>query len=116
MASPATVEEYLDTLRPEVRDVVQSMRDAVLAAVPDATERISYGIPTFDVDGRALVHVAGWKAHVSVYPLPDLDTPVGVEVAPYVAGRGTAKFPLDRPIPYDLIGRIAAALLESRTP
>ena len=67
------------------------------------------------VDGRYLVYFAGWKHHISVYPLPEGDAALDEEMAPYVAGKGTLKFLLSEPIPYDLIERVAARLLEERS-
>jgi uncharacterized protein YdhG (YjbR/CyaY superfamily) len=82
--------------------------------VPKAEEKISYQIPTFALDGRYLVYFAGWKNHISVYPLPEADEAFERELAPYKSGKGTVKFPLNKPIPYDLIGRLAALLAEQR--
>ena len=72
---------------------------------PGTEERISYGIPTFALDGRYLIYFAGWKQHVSVYPIPETDDVLERAIAPYRTGKGTLRFPLDQPIPYDLIER-----------
>lgn len=112
----ATVEEYLDSLSPESRTALEQVRERIRATVPDAEEVISYNIPTFRQGGRRLVHVAGWKAHVGLYPLPAGDVSFEEALAPYVSGKGTVKFPLAQPIPLDLVQRIVEALLDERSP
>jgi len=66
--------------------------------------------------GRDLVYFAAWRKHLSVYPVPDADEALARELAPYLAGRGTLRFPFSKPVPYPLIGRVAAALAEQRGP
>jgi uncharacterized protein YdhG (YjbR/CyaY superfamily) len=92
---------------------MEEIRRAIRAAVPEAGERISYQMPTITLDGRALVHVAAWKHHIGLYPLPSVEGALA-ELAPYSTGRGTAQFPLSEPIPYDLIARVAATLADHR--
>ena len=78
-------------------------------AAPGVTERISYDIPTFDLDGALLTYVAGWRAHVSLYPVPaGVAAAFADELAPYRSGAGTLRFPLHVPLPADLIGRMLA--------
>ncbi|MEP6854455.1 MAG: DUF1801 domain-containing protein [Pedococcus sp.] len=103
MASFASVEAYLAALPASTLPVVEQVRAAVLAELPDARERISYGIPAFVIDDRIVLDLAGWKHHVSVYPIPDGDPTYAAAIAPYVAGRGTLKFPLTSPVPLDLV-------------
>ena len=76
--------------------------------MPGSGETISYGIPTITVDGAALLYFAGWKRHVSVYPVPEGDERYEATVGPYRSGASTAKFPLSAPIPFDVIAAIAA--------
>lgn len=108
--APEDVEAYLAGLSEPARSVVARIRGEVHAAVPGLGETISYGIPTFTRDGRSVMHVAGWKQHVSVYPEPDGDAALRAELAAYASGRGTLKFPLAGEIPYPLIVRVAQAL------
>lgn len=110
----ATVEDYLDSLSPETRTALEQVRARIRATVPDGDEVISYNIPTIKQDGRNLVHFAGWRAHVSLYPVPEGDESLARDVAPYVSGKGTVKFPLTRPVPLDLVQRIVEALLDQR--
>ena len=114
MAICATVDEYLASFPPEVRRVLEDVRTAIRAAVPGTEERISYGIPTFSLDGRYVVYFSGWKRHVSVYPIPDGDPELARAIKPFQAGKGTLKFALDQPMPIGLIQRVAARLLEQR--
>jgi uncharacterized protein YdhG (YjbR/CyaY superfamily) len=108
--APVDVDAYLDGLAEPARAVVARIRSEVHAAVPGLGETISYGMPTFTRDGRSVMHVAGWKHHVSVYPEPDGDEALSAELSAYAAGRGTLKFPLAAEIPYPLIVRVARAL------
>jgi uncharacterized protein YdhG (YjbR/CyaY superfamily) len=105
-----SVEDYLDSFPPDVRRALEEIRATILGAVDGAVETISYNIPTVRVDGRPVVHYAGWKQHLSLYPVPAGDEDLVRELAPYVAGKGTLKFPLDQPIPHDLVVRIARQL------
>ena len=107
-----SVEDYLDSLDPEVRRVLEDVRATIRAAVPDGVEAITYNIPTLKIGERRIVHYAGWKKHISLYPVPD-DEDLARELGAYVAGRGTLKFPLDAPVPLDLISRIAKRLSDA---
>ena len=111
MAPAADVEEYLRTLPEHTAAVVQELRARVRVLIPDGTERISYGVPTVDMDGRHVVHYAGFKHHVSIYPVTDTDPDLEASLAPYRGGRGTVKFPLDEPLPYELVDRLVTFLL-----
>ena len=104
-----TVEDYLDSLKPEVRRVLEDVRATIHAALPSGVDTISYNIPTLTIDGRRVVHYAGWARHVSLYPTPG-DADLEQEIAPYVVGKGTLKFPVDRPVPLDLVARIVQQL------
>ena len=106
----ANVDDYISSFPEETQAALQGMRRAIHDAVPGGQEKISYQIPTVTVNGKTVVHFAGWATHVSLYPIPGGDAGFERELAPYRAGRGTLKFPLGQPIPYDLIGRAAAQL------
>jgi uncharacterized protein YdhG (YjbR/CyaY superfamily) len=106
----ATVEEYIGSFPDEVQDILREVRRTIQAAVPEASERISYQMAACTLGGRDLVYFAGWKRHVSVYPVPTEDADLTQELAPYLAQRGTLRFPFGKPVPYPLIGRVAAAL------
>ena len=111
------IDDYIATFPADVQPVLQEIRQTIHAAVPGSGEIISYNIPTMTRDGKRYVHFAGWAKHVSLYPAPEpAETEAGyvmaAELEPYQGGKGTLKFPLNKPIPYDLIGRVAAALAE----
>ena len=114
MATSTTVDEYIASFPPDVQRTLEEVRAAIRAAVPGTEERISYGIPTFSLDGRYVVYFSGWKRHVSVYPIPDADPELARAIKPFMAGKGTLKFALDKPIPIELIQRVAKRLLEQR--
>ncbi|MGW0177343.1 iron chaperone [Rhodococcus sp. NPDC003322] len=109
-----SVDAYLETFSGETRAVLDKVRTTLHDAIPGAGEKISYQIPTLTLDGKNVVHFAGWAKHVSVYPLPAGDEQFAADLAPYRSGPGTAKFPLSKPIPYELIGRIASFLVAER--
>lgn len=114
-ATASSVDEYIAGFPPETRKLLEELRALVKATVPAVTERISYGIPTFDLDGRYLVYIAGFKNHVSLYPVTaDLTEALGKEVEPYKKGKGTLRFPLGQPLPTGLIRRIVELRLEER--
>lgn len=99
------IDEYIAAWPPDVQEILQKIRMTVREAAPDARETISYQMPTFVLQGN-LVHFAVFKKHIGFYP-----TPTGVEafqdeLALYKGAKGSIQFPLDRPIPYDLISRI----------
>lgn len=109
MPSAATVDEYLAGLPPDRRIIMQQLRDAALAAAPDATEVITYGMPGLKTHGRFLVSYDAFKAHYSLFPASDaVIDELREEIAPYLSGRGTIRFPADRPLPVDLVTRIVA--------
>lgn len=110
----ATVDEYVESFPLEVQVKLEAMRSAVRAAVPGATETMSYGMPTYRLDGRAIVHVAAWTSFISVYPLPEGDEDFERELAPYRATRATARFPLAQPLPLALVARLVGLLAAQR--
>jgi uncharacterized protein YdhG (YjbR/CyaY superfamily) len=109
----ATVDEYIDALPADVAPLMQRIRRSIRAAVPDAGETISYQMPTFTLDGKPLVHVAAWKTHIGLYPLPEMGDELSRDVAPYRGTPGTLRLPLTA-VPFDLVERVLAALLQQR--
>jgi uncharacterized protein YdhG (YjbR/CyaY superfamily) len=104
-----TVDEYIATFPDDVQAVLAQVRATIRAAAPDAVETISYQMPTFKQQGKAVIYFAGYKKHIGIYPVPAGDAALQAEVAPYVAGKGTLQFPLEQPIPYGLIARVVKA-------
>lgn len=103
---PRTVDDYLAGFPPAVQLCLRKIRATVKRAAPGAKETISYGIPALNLHGP-LIYFAGFNAHVSIYPMtPTIRRQFRKELSQYLSGKGIAKFPLDEPIPYTLIGRI----------
>lgn len=113
-ATYETVDEYLATFDPEVRAVLQSVREAIHAGVPDGEEKIRYGMAAVMLGGRYAIHFAGWKRHVGLYPIPQFDDELEAVVAPYRSKKDTVNFSYAQPVPYDLITRMAAEIVRRR--
>src|SRR5690606_34005969 len=103
-----TVPEYIETFPPEVQKILKKIRATIRKAAPKATESISYQIAAYKLDGKVLIYFAGFSKHVSVYPAPRSAPEFAEELAAYKGGKGTVQFPLDKPIPYELITRIVS--------
>jgi uncharacterized protein YdhG (YjbR/CyaY superfamily) len=85
---------------------MRQIRKLIRSLVPDAKEKISYQIACFELNGMNLIHFAGWKKHVSLYPVPAGSEAFERQIKPYVSDKGTVKFPLDEPLPIKLIERV----------
>lgn len=107
-AKPTTIDAYIATFPDPVRPILETIRQTIRTAAPDATEGMSYGIAAYKLNDRVLIYFAGWKAHVAVYPLPRPPT-LERDLAPYRHGAGTARFALDEEIPVGLIARMVEA-------
>ena len=103
--SPKTIDEYMADFPAQAQAVMQRMRDLIHEIAPEATEKISYGIPTF-VLGQNLVHFAAYKNHIGFYPASSGIAHFEEELKDYETSKGTVRFPLDKPIPFDLVRRI----------
>lgn len=114
MANPTTVDEYLATLPEERRRAVEELRRTIVAAAPEATESIAYQMPAMrSHGGQFLVSYAAYKAHYSLFPASDAVVEgLGEQVAPYLAGKGTIRFPANRPIPTALVEKIIRIRLD----
>jgi len=100
------MDEYIAKFPKNVRDVLEELRQVIRESAPRAEETISYGIPTFDLSGRHLVHFAAYKSHVGFYPTSSGIKAFKKELSPFRTSRGTVRFPLDKPIPFDLVKKI----------
>ncbi len=105
------VDAYLQSFPEATRVILENVRQAIHRAAPGAVETMSYGIPTFYYNGKRLVFLAGWKRHIALYPLPAGDSAFQQDIAPYKKAKSTARFPLNKPIPYELVERMARFLL-----
>ena len=103
---PNNIEEYIAGFPKETQEFLEQMRATIKKAAPDAEETISYAIPTFTLKGRYLVYFAGYKNHISLYPAPRGNEAFKEELSVYKGGKGTVQFPLDKPLPLDLITKI----------
>lgn len=102
-----SIDVYIASFPPEIQAILEKIRQTIRQAAPDATEKISYQMPTFYLNGN-LVHFGAFKKHIGLYPTPSGITGFDQELAPYIKAKGSIRFPLDEPIPYELIAKIAA--------
>jgi uncharacterized protein YdhG (YjbR/CyaY superfamily) len=109
--SPAagSIDDHIAQFPPDTRRRLEEIRSTVRSVAPDASETISYGIPTFDLNGKHLVHFAGYQKHIGFYPTPRGIEALEKDLEPYRHGKGTLQFPLDQPLPTDLIRRVVEA-------
>ncbi|MEO8972064.1 MAG: DUF1801 domain-containing protein [Ktedonobacteraceae bacterium] len=106
-----TIDEYISTFPGEIQAVLEKVRQAIHKAAPEAAEAMSYGIPTFTLNGKHVVFFAGWKHHLSLYPIPAGDEAFQQELSPYKRAKGTIQFPLNKPVPYDFVEKIVTLLM-----
>jgi uncharacterized protein YdhG (YjbR/CyaY superfamily) len=106
-----TVDAYISTFPVDTQAILEQIRQAIHRAAPDAVETMSYKIPTFDLNGKHLVFFACWKQHISLYPIPAGDEAFQQRISRYKRVRSTLQFPLDEPIPYDLVEQTVALLI-----
>jgi len=104
--APKDMDAYIAGFPTDVQQILEEIRKRIRKAAPDAEETISYRIPTFALKGRYLVYFAAYKKHVSLYPAPRESEKFKKELSAYEGGKGTVRFPLDKPIPLGLITRI----------
>ncbi len=103
--APQTIDTYIAGFPEDVQAILQQIRQTIHETVPEATEAISYGMPTFKLHGN-LVHFGGFKNHIGFYPVPSGMAAFEDELAAYKQGKGSVQFPLNKPMPLDLIRRI----------
>ncbi len=107
-----SIDEYFAACPVESHAYLAQIRTLIHALAPDAKEKISYQIACFELNGRNLIHFAGWKKHVSLYPVPAGSEAFERQIAKYAGGKGTVKFPLDEPLPLNLIERVVKLHLD----
>jgi uncharacterized protein YdhG (YjbR/CyaY superfamily) len=109
VAKHENVDAYMAQLPDERRAAMEELRRTIRAAAPDATEVISYNMPAFRQNGRFLVSYEAYRRHYSLFPWSGaMLAELGEALQPYAVGKGTIRFPADRPIPLDLVTRIVA--------
>jgi uncharacterized protein YdhG (YjbR/CyaY superfamily) len=104
-AGPKNIDEYIAGFPDDVQELLEEIRTTIRKAAPDAEEKISYQIPTFTLKGN-LVSFAAYTKHIGLYPAPTGTAKFNKELSPYRAAKSTARFSLDKPIPFDLISQI----------
>jgi uncharacterized protein YdhG (YjbR/CyaY superfamily) len=107
----ATIDEYISTFPEESQAVLEKVRQAIHKAAPEAVETMSYGMPTFNLNGKHVVFFAGWKRHISLYPLPAGDEAFQQALSHYKRAKGSIQFPFDKPIPYDFVEHMVTLLM-----
>ncbi len=109
-----SIDDYISTFPEAVQPVLERVRQTIRRVVPDAQEAIRYDMPTFTLNGKSLVHFAGWKKHIGIYPMPEGDEATAQEFAPYRTEKGTGQFPISGEVPYEVIEHAVRGLVEER--
>lgn len=115
VAVPGSVDEYIAGFPPEAREILSRVREAIRSQVPNPQEKIRYGIAAVMLGSGYVVHFAGWKKHVGLYPVPPLDGELEAHIAPYRVSRNSVNFLYSKPVPYELIERVTAAIVTRRS-
>ena len=100
-----TIDEYITIFPKNVQDILEKLRKVIRKSAPEAEETISYGMPTFKLNGN-LVHFAAYKNHIGFYPTPSGIEAFKKELSQYKSAKGSVQFPIDKPIPLDLVEKI----------
>lgn len=104
-SAPKNIDEYIAGFPPDIQEILEKIRKTIRNAAPQASEKISYQIPTFFLKGN-LVHFAGFKNHIGFYPTSSGVANFKNELSAYEISKGTVRFPLDQPIPFGLLRKI----------
>ena len=104
----ATIDEYIAGFPVEVQHILESLRAAIRETAPETVETIAYQMPTFRLKGKNLVHFAAYKHHIGFYPTPSPIEYFAQDLARYKTSKGAIQFPIEQPLPFDLIRRIVA--------
>ncbi len=110
-----TMDEYIAKFPKNVRDVLEELRRVIRESAPKAEETINYGMPTFNLNGN-LVHFAAYKNHIGFYPTPSAIETFKKELSPFKQAKGSVQFPLDKPIPFDLVKKIVNFRVKENEP
>lgn len=103
-----TVDQYINDFPEEVQKILTEIRKTIQREVPEAVESIAYMMPAYKLNGKPLIYFAGYKKHIGLYATPSGHSHFEKELSGYKQGKGSVQFPLDAPIPYALIAKIAA--------
>jgi len=102
----SSVGEYIRSFPEEVQPIMKKIRATIREKAPEAVESISYGMPAYKTHGKPLVYFGGFPKHIGFYATPTGHDKFAGELSLYKQGKGSVQFPLNKPVPYDLIGRI----------
>lgn len=105
--SITTIDAYIAQFSPEIQEKLQSLRKSIRETAPDTGEKISYGMPTFTLNGN-LVHFAAYKTHIGFYPTPSGIEAFKEKLSEYKYSKGAVQFPISKPLPFDLVQEIVA--------
>ena len=106
-----TIDEYVEAFPENVRTILEKLRVTIRKAAPESVESISYDMPTFKLDGKRLVYFSAWKNHIGFYSIPEGNEAFRMQLSPYSGPKGSLRFPLEEPIPYDLVKKIVTLRL-----
>lgn len=106
MDKPKSTDEYISSFPAATQIILQEVRKTIKCAAPNANESISYGMPAYKLDGKALVYFAGYKNHIGFYATPTGHAEFTEELSKYKQGKGSVQFPINEPMPLDLITKI----------
>lgn len=113
-AKPANVNAYIDSFPEKVQKALKQIRAVIKKAAPDAEETISYGMPAFKYKENVIIYFAGYKNHIGLYATPSGHAAFAKELSIYKQGKGSVQFPLDKPVPLNLISRIVKFKVKQR--
>jgi uncharacterized protein YdhG (YjbR/CyaY superfamily) len=102
------IDQYIEKFPQEVQLILIKIRETIKAKAPQAVESFSYGMPAYKTNGKPLVYFAGYKNHIGFYATPTGHKAFETQLSIYKQGKGSVQFPLNKPIPYDLIEQIVA--------
>ena len=106
------VDEYIKTFPSEVQKILDQVRETIKKAAPEAAETIAYRMPAYKLNGKYIIFFAAFKAHIGLYPLPDAIEEFKVDLTKYKHAKGSVQFPIDQPMPFELIERIVRFIIK----
>ena len=118
MTAPSTVDAYIEQHPPALAAVLQALRVQIRAALPDAVERIAYGMPTYTVGTHNMIHFAAFKRHISVFPGTPVCQALATQFGTLISGQSTIRFAIDTTFPQPVVAealRIARELTPPST-
>ena len=104
--TPTNIDEYIADFSEEIQILLNQVRSTIKQAAPDAEESVAYGMPAYKLKGKPLVYFAGYKNHIGFYATPTGHEEFAKELSKYKQGKGSVQFPIDQPMPLELIAQI----------